>query len=599
MRIVKRQREIEAVHTAIFGENGKQSQQNNHKEERQSAVDLSDNELLKRARKARDGAKFMALYDAGDYAGFPSRSEAHLSLCSLLAFWTGRDATRIDHLFRQSALYDERWDRLDYCERTIAAAIENCDNVYQPAESTTWNELAVVDRLAAAHQQDLAWTTGFFFLWDGRRFARDETEQVPKLAEGTVRRIYGEAGEKLQWAAEVKSKDEGKALEHEAGQLLKLAREMSSQGHIAGALRIMRGRVAVSPDQLDAVPHLLNVRNGTIDLRTGVLRPHSHGDLISKLIDINYMPGAAASRWEQFLQEIFAEDDALCRYIQTSVGYSFTGEQREKAFWFGWGPPDSGKTTFFSVLYAVGGDCAQVVPKSLFLKDRDRIPSDVARLHGVRFAYASETAKGRSFDSEKLKVLTGDEPKLIARYMYKELFEFRPAHHLWLASNYKPRASADDDALWKRLRLIPFTVIFTDPSVDNPEPNHLKDRQLVDTLLAEREGILAWVVNGAREYYEHGLNEPEPVTEAGKDYRSGEDTLAHFIVQCVERIKNEWTKQSDMYRAYSHFMQGEKRIMGKQEFNTALEKQHDFKRNHSREGEVWLNVKLREGALPV
>jgi putative DNA primase/helicase len=443
-------------------------------------------------------------------------------------------------------------------------------------------ELALVDRLLE-HKEGLLYSPGLdYFLWDSRRWLRDDVETVQGLAESAVREMY----QKAAAAEDLK--------------LFKIAKALSNRNRVDGALKMLRHHVAVKVDDLDALPYLHNVRNGVVDLRTSKLQPHARLNLITKLLDIDYVPSAKAPRFYKFLQEIFADDLSLCEYVKHAVGYSLTAEQKEKEFWFCWGPTDTGKTTFFNVLSATFGDYAQKVPKSLFLKDRDRIPSDVAQLRGVRFAYASETAKGRSFDTEKLKELTGAEGQLVARHMYAEEFRFSPTHHLWLASNYKPHAAADDGALWNRLRLIPFTVIFEEPTTDEkPEPKHPKDKNLLDQLLKEREGILAWAIEGAREWYANGFKEPQCVKAAGAEYRNEEDTLRHFVSQSTERRNGAKTKQSIMFSAYDYFMEGERGRMGKQAFNRALKDQYGFKPDHNRTlGEVWLDVELKEGALP-
>jgi putative DNA primase/helicase len=196
-------------------------------------------------------------------------------------------------------------------------------------------------------------------------------------------------------------------------------------------------------------------------------------------------------------------------------------------------------------------------------------------------------------------MLTGAEGKIPARFLYQNEFEFAPAHHLWLGGNYKPHAKADDLALWERLKLIPCLVIHVEPTEENPEPAHRKDKDLRDALLAERTGILAWMISGAVEYYKHGWKEPKSVKAAGKEYQTAEDRLLNFITGCVEQnAQNEKTKRSDMYRAYKFAFEGE-RVLGKQKFNESLKDQYGFTPGHDELlGDVWLRVKLREGALP-
>jgi hypothetical protein len=238
-------------------------------------------------------------------------------------------------------------------------------------------ELAVTERLLALHRENLLWARGLdYFVWDGLRWRHDEMEEVYGLAKQVVQSLYDEANA-LDFESE----------EHK--QLYRLACSVSKRGRIEGAIRNARSDVAVSADALDSQPYLLNVRNGTVDLRTGALRPHARADRITKLIPIDYLPAAKCQKWEMFLDDIFAGDGELIKYIQTALGYSITADQKEKAFWFLWGPKDTGKTTLFAVVRDIVSDYAQTVPKSVFLKqDGDKIRSDIARLRGVRFACA-------------------------------------------------------------------------------------------------------------------------------------------------------------------------------------------------------------------
>jgi primase-polymerase (primpol)-like protein len=91
---------------------------------KRSPSSLGDQELLDKARRARNGTKVTTLFDCGDWQGlYQSQSEADLALCSELAFWAGNDGNRIDGLFRQSRLFREKWERADYRDESISRAI--------------------------------------------------------------------------------------------------------------------------------------------------------------------------------------------------------------------------------------------------------------------------------------------------------------------------------------------------------------------------------------------------------------------------------------------------------------------------------------------
>jgi putative DNA primase/helicase len=385
-------------------------------------------------------------------------------------------------------------------------------------DDTALADIKIADRIRATHGDDLLYSPSRGWLtWDGRRWSFDETDEVFKLAEEVVRNLYHDA------ASEPDADSRKK--------LVKLAETYSKAERLNGALRFARAHLTVTADKLDHDPFLLNVLNGVIDLRTGEVRPHRREDLITKMIPVAYDQCATAARWYSFLTEIFAGDLELCEYIKRAVGYSFSGDQREHCFFYLWGTGSNGKTTFLEVLLALAGDYGQAAPATLFLVDRN-IPVDIARLRGARFVAVSETAESRRLDEEKIKKLTGEET-ISARHLYKEPFEFRPTHHLWLASNHKLQVRGTDEGIWRRPRLIPFTVQFQDPR-ERRDTKNAKDLNLRSQLLGELPGILRWIVEGATEYFADGLVEPGCVKAATAAYRREQDHLQDFIDECCK-----------------------------------------------------------------
>ena len=326
-QIPSRQQQIEEVHANIFAERiakrkaaAAQVHTNGNGSSPRS-LNLSDAELLKRACAAKNGDRFRALYDRGDWKGqrYPSQSEADLVLFASLFFWTAGDAARADSLFRSSHLMRDKWNRGDYRESTIAKAIQDCE-VYsghkhvvrdtaasEPGENDSGaaqGDILIADKFLAQHRENVRYCpTRGWLIWDGRRWAWDERERITALAEKTVRQIYRDA-------AATKDDDAREAL-------LKLGGTYSKSERVRHMLEFARAHVAVVQDELDRDGFLLNCRNGTVDLRTGQLKPHDRKDLITKVIDIDYLGDAAkAPRFEKFLVEIFQGKTDLIDYIK-------------------------------------------------------------------------------------------------------------------------------------------------------------------------------------------------------------------------------------------------------------------------------------------
>jgi putative DNA primase/helicase len=295
-------------------------------------------------------------------------------------------------------------------------------------------------------------------------------------------------------------------------------------------------------DNLDADPWLLNVQNGTLDLRTGKLRKHRREDLMTKLAPVAYEAQAAAPTWEVFLHRIFGGDADLIRFVQKAVGYSLTGSTQEQCLFILYGTGANGKSTFLNVVSTMLGKYASHTPTETLLVNRsDGVRNDLARLQGARFVTAVEAEGGRRLAEAQVKQLTGGD-KVTARYLYQEHFEFYPTFKIWLAVNHKPTIQGTDHAIWRRIRLIPFTVTI-------PEPE--RDKRLMEKLLAELPGILRWAVKGGLAWQQEGLEPPLAVKEATGRYRAEMDTVAQFILERCITGPDEQVSTGDLYAEYA------------------------------------------------
>ena len=402
---------------------------------------------------------------------------------------------------------------------------------------------AFARRMFNDHHTDLLHVPGVgWHIFDGRRYWRDQTQQIISLAEETIQRIHLDAAHEP-------------SPEHRDA-LSKLAKDYSKIERVRGALAFLQPTVSMTVERLDAAPFAFNVRNGTIDLKTGELRAHNRADLITRLSPIKYDNTATAPRWLQFLTEIFDGDCELADYVKRLFGYALTADQRHQIITFLWGQGDNGKGVLTRTWLAVAGEYGKAAADTLLMrKYSDAIPADVADLWGARLVIASESQEDGRLDEQRVKALTGSD-RIKARFMRQNFFEFEPTHHIFLQTNHKPKIVGQDHAIWRRIRLIPFGVRFEDPHL-NPATVHRKDFELEQKLREELPGILRWAVEGAREALNEGLRDPESVMAATKEYRREEDILSDFIEsRCVLGPEREATV-SDLYGAYKVWCQGE------------------------------------------
>lgn len=301
-------------------------------------------------------------------------------------------------------------------------------------------------------------------------------------------------------------------------------------------------QITVSAADLDTHPFLLACANGTIDLKTGKLRPSRPADLITRGTDVAYNPDATCPRFERVLVEVFAGDLELVAFMQRLAGYCLTGDTREHILAVLHGAGCNGKTTLIEVLKLLLGDLAVTAAFDTFSRTKgDRGPrNDLARLAGARLVTASESGADRRLDEATVKEITGGDT-IAARFLYGEHFEFQPTFKILLSTNHRPAVSGDDDAIWRRLRLIPFEQSFAGR----------EDHDLSTTLRAELPGILAWAVRGCLDWQRDGLGQAGAVQQATRAYRDDEDTIGTFIADCCQEGENRSVGTTELRTAYT------------------------------------------------
>jgi putative DNA primase/helicase len=390
------------------------------------------------------------------------------------------------------------------------------------------------DRFVDAVRDDVRYVAAFkaWYRWDGARFAPDDALWVEQRAQAVIRALTDEAI----------ATDDPDQRRH----LFQWAAKCESMGAVQQILDLAQSDPALArtPQDWDADPDVLNVQNGVIDLRTGVLRPHSRADNITKLVPVMYDPAATCPRWEAFLARV-VPDVAVRTMLRIAVGYSLTGHTREECLFLLWGTGRNGKSTFFETIRLIAGDYAVQSDFNTFLEtgsvaSNGAARGDLARLHGGRLVTTSEASEGKRLNESVIKSITGGDT-ITARQLYAKEFEFTPLFTLWMAANHRPTIRGTDDGIWRRMRLVPFTVQIPEAEVD---------RTLKDALRTELPGILAWAVSGAMQWYAEGLPFPDAVRAATAAYREESDTIGEFLDDCCERLAEAKTATTDLYKAY-------------------------------------------------
>ena len=523
-------------------------------------LDTAD-QIIKAAAGAKNGGKFVSLY-SGRTAGYTSQSEADMAFCSMLAFWTGCDAEKMDMIFRSSGLMREKWDRPQsgstYGALTIQKAIAGCSQVYSPKNSysasfkqgevnaqteQTGQRLYSFDDTGNAQRfVDLfgdkvryCYTDKRWLWYDGRKWCTDMTGAVKRLADKAVACMSAELKVYEQTDA-----DEGTDMAKTFEKHMKSSRSNKSKNAM---LNEVMHHVPILPSQLDRYKAALNTPGGVIDLKSGALAPHDPKNYFTKITAVEYSENADCPRWTAFLDDIFGGDKDLIRYVQKAVGYSLTGATSEQCAFFLYGTGRNGKSTFLDIIRDIFGDyAANIQPETIMVRSNQStaINSDIARLKGARLVTSVEPNEGVRINEGLLKQLTGDDT-VTARKLYGDEFEFKPEFKLWMATNHKPVIRGTDTGIWRRIHMIPFTCVIPEGKVD---------RRLKYKLAAEMTGIFRWAVEGCLLWQKEGLKMPRAVLEEVREYRREMDVISAFVEYKCTVGKGLSVKSSQLFAAY-------------------------------------------------
>jgi len=385
------------------------------------------------------------------------------------------------------------------------------DNIIRLAELQDSGELspAAEESLALAyakrHAHELRYVAAFgrWMRYDGTRWDFDNTLHAFDRARAICREV---------------------ALDCEKA---KVATAIASAKTVAAVERLAKAdrRLAATADQWDIDPWLLQDDCMTIDLRVGIAREPDTADYITKKAGCATAPnGTPHPIWDAFLRRI-APDPELRAFLKRYCGYAATGITSEHKFVFAYGTGANGKSTFVNTVAAIFGDYATIADMGTFIAtSNERHPTDLAKLRGARLVVAQETQKGRRWDETKIKAPTGGD-KITARFMRQDFFDFDPTFKLFIAGNHKPRLHTVDEAMRRRLLLVPFTVQI---------PPSERDPNLLHKLEPERPAILRWCIDGCLEWQHIGLAPPAIVQDATAAYFADQDTLQQWLDECTE-----------------------------------------------------------------
>jgi len=532
--------------------------------------------------------------------GFNSQSEADLSLASQIAHALARKGVLVDQMaesveriFEQSELASREkwWGRDDYRERTIEKAIEGVRNrthlkqhqlTFTAAENINHKDVRNAELFANLYKGRLVFVSASnkWYSWDGSRWKLCELREQYESAKRVGIQLLDEANERLG-----RGDPSGEQLKKEAISAHTLAR-IEAMVKLATSIPGM----SVAPAELDADPYLLGVRNGAVDLKAGKLLSAQPNLLLTKQCNADFVDDPTCPLWMKFLNEVFQYDDETIRTVQLLLGYTLIGEVLDELLIICYGFGANGKSVFNNVVSNVLGDYAQAAPSSMLKARRsdDSSPrNDLAGIKGARYLSFNELQAGDRLDEQVMKAIAGREA-ISARFLFGEFFTYSPTFTGWIRTNHRPIITGGDDGIWRRLVLIPFNRRFTVAE---------QDPQLEKKLLAERDGILGWMLEGVREYLKTGISLSPRIKAEVNAYRKESDVMGEFLEEKTQPAPQGKIEQQNLYRRYKDWCEENGlKHQSKKSFSQRL-KERGYSEGKSGKNRYYVGLELCEGIV--
>lgn len=565
-------------------------------------VDLSVTDIIKKAESSsKVGTRFRMFMEGGWEEFYTSQSEADMAFANDLAFWCGRNFHKMDKIFRNSSLmrdkYDQKHGAVTYGVGLLNKAINEAQNIYNPQKNDgpevtfkfnnpknklphrSWDDTGRGQRLNDQFGEVFRWlaTDKQWYYYNGSFWEPDNGQYIENATEKVVNSIKTEKAD-LSFAIDT---DEVKAMK----EFYRFSKE--SRSHLAKVHMIdeFKKYVTIDHNTFDHENMLLNTESGYVDLTNGELKDHDISLLFSEQTATEYSDSTDCPLWDEFLKQIFNNDENLIHYVQKAVGYSLTGSVAEQVMFMCLGSGRNGKSVFINTIRNLFGTYAkQMNVESIVVHNSGgNANSDIARLENTRLVTSSEANEGSRLDESLVKQLTGGD-KILARFLYGKEFEYNPKFKIWMATNHLPLIRGTDDGIWRRLKVIPFNVQI---------PKDKVDKNLEEKLKSEWTGILNWCVQGSIMWQREGLDDPESVKSASHDYRQSMDPLDAFVDEMCVSGADYSIKARDLYDAYKDWAESSREYqMSMTKFGKEMSKK--LPRSHDRNGWKYIGIKLKE-----
>ena len=413
-----------------------------------------------------------------------------------------------------------------------------------------------------------------FLLWNGTCWKIDDEDRVSAMYKSFIHEMY----RVLRVITDIKLQSDFE----------KHIMRSENYKRILAAIGIMTmtESIRIKSDRMDLEHYLFNADKLTINLRTGECFSPDKEQLITQKSNFIYDKNAQCPIWNMFLKQIFNNDTELIRFVQKAMGYSLSGDMSEQCMFILYGNGANGKSTFLNVLEYLFGNYANAAGTETFMKKPSEQSNDLARLKGARLVTTSEAEQGKTLSESLIKQITGGD-KITARFLYGEFFDFNPTFKIFMATNHKPKIKGGDNGIWRRIKMIPFTVTI---------PPEKRDKHLTEKLIAENSGILNWLLQGYKLWEKEGLsNEPQAVSEAIAGYRDDMDSIQNFITDCLEIDASQKCRLDNtvLYTAYEKWCVRNNELKMSHKWLSTQMQEKGFQKRLSNGSRFWPGLDIR------
>lgn len=462
-----------------------------------------------------------------------------------------------------------QWLNLSDVQSTPASLVPTLEDIMSGPDSHT--DIGNGKRFAHFNSDKCFYHEGMgkWFNWAGNYWNDSSQTKVQKYAHVTVGKMFEESTDRysIDWA-----------------------KQSSSRQKLRSMVEESKVYISKSNDDLNSDPFLFNVKNKTINLRTGEALEHNQNDLIDQITNVSYDQDAKCPRFEAFLNEIFPDDIGLQDYVQKLLGYCLTGDTSEQKMFLFYGMGANGKGTLTELMRDIMGTYGVTIQADSLMQGSKQSGSqaspDIARLVNKRAGYISEGNMGNRLNEALVKQITGQDT-LTARELHKSPFEFKPKFKMIFSTNYLPKVRGSDEGIWRRLVPVPFNKSFHGAQLD---------KSLSAKLSEEKSGILNWLIEGCLLWQNEGLIEPKAVLSAKKEYRDNSDNILRFLKDRTEEDEDSRVAKSVLYNAYKVWItsEGEHYTASSNEFGDILQRQ-GFVSHRTSSTRMWKGMKLLGG----